>query len=810
MPQRLRRLTGAMRWLVVLAYVLALLPWSGTALAAGGDCVVSTVDDAIPPPSGSLREAVYNPACSKIVFALPGNGPWTINLVATLPLNDHDVAIYGPGPDFLALDGGNTMLPIFLDGVNATVWGLTIVHGHSFNTPGAGVRIFGGTVTLAHARVLSSQATGSGGGGLYVGGGTVTLDDVKVENNLADHDTNDGGGAGIYADQTYGSTALTIHDSTIHGNVAAGKGGGIFAVRWGGVASPKTLSVDITGGTIAENQTGSGGGGIYSWQAALSVTGAGIANNMISPAATNAYGGGIRLNGGTATIDSSTLTANSAGDKGGGLYASFATLVVQSSTIANNNAAAGGGIAASSGNLAIFNSTLSGNTSHNGGALIVSGQLASLTAVTIVENQADNAGGGILAANDGGNSTLVVLRQSLVAGNLAGSDASDCMKEDGNTSLTSLGGNVVGDGGGCPSDHAGDLAYAGGVFDLFDPNLADNGGPTLTHTLPPGSPVIDYVAVDDCAVHTDQRGSDRPQGIACDSGAVEAPVTPTFTVSLTISVVGDGVVHLTPSIPGTADGQFIFPMGSPVRFTAEGVNGRVFIGWLLDGSPLGWQNPLNLILDSNHTLQATFAAEKSFPDVPGNRADHDAIVALATRGLIRGYANGNYGPDDTVTRAQMAALIARATPSGGLGIPTLVPPACLVAGSWDCEDWGNHFIDQGGLDGNLWRDVGVLQHYGVANGLDGVHFGPGDPVTFAQTISFITRAMEAKGIWEAQPDAPLPYNGVSAAHADDVRTFTYYVYVGGIPAPPTDWNATATRGWFARALWAALDAPPLP
>ena len=50
--------------------------------------------------------------------------------------------------------------------------------------------------------------------------------------------------------------------------------------------------------------------------------------------------------------------------------------------------------------------------------------------------------------------------------------------------------------------------------------LADNGGFTQTYLPQPGSPTIDN---GQCLaeVPTDQRGVSRPQGIACDIGAVE-------------------------------------------------------------------------------------------------------------------------------------------------------------------------------------------------------------------------------------------------------------------------------------------------
>ena len=73
--------------------------------------------------------------------------------------------------------------------------------------------------------------------------------------------------------------------------------------------------------------------------------------------------------------------------------------------------------------------------------------------------------------------------------------------------------------------------------------LANNGGPTQTLLPQTGSPLIDAIPTSTCGsgpsagITTDQRGVTRPQGPACDIGAVEvevvvpAPIdlTPTFT-----------------------------------------------------------------------------------------------------------------------------------------------------------------------------------------------------------------------------------------------------------------------------------------
>ena len=56
--------------------------------------------------------------------------------------------------------------------------------------------------------------------------------------------------------------------------------------------------------------------------------------------------------------------------------------------------------------------------------------------------------------------------------------------------------------------------------------LGDNGGPTLTRLPSASSPAVDQIPIGtlglcDGALAVDQRGVPRPQGSACDIGAVE-------------------------------------------------------------------------------------------------------------------------------------------------------------------------------------------------------------------------------------------------------------------------------------------------
>ena len=73
-----------------------------------------------------------------------------------------------------------------------------------------------------------------------------------------------------------------------------------------------------------------------------------------------------------------------------------------------------------------------------------------------------------------------------------------------------------------------------------------------------------------------------------------------------------------------------------------------------------------------------------------------------------------------------------------------------------------------------------------------------------------------QGLLGAAPDEVVPYTNVPAAHLPDVKTYYHYTRgtaFGGVPDGPVpgnggfgDWNGPANRGWFARALWAAVNS----
>ncbi len=297
-------------------------------------------------------------------------------------------------------------------------------------------------------------------------------------------------------------------------------------------------TVNFSGLTIANGRINDVGGGIYTQNSGnVNVIDCTINNNFAI------LGGGVGNGGiGVFTITNSTLSNNSAGT-GGGAYNGLATMNVINSTI-NNNAAGvvagsgnGGGIITSTERLNIINSTFHGNTATGrGGAIYLGGTDAdvSISQSTIVQNSAAQGGGGI----GNNNGAPITLLNTVVAFNGFG-NAPNLLGP-----FVSLGHNLIANFEGSSGFTLGTNNANGDlVGDSFNPvlpilgPLQNNGGPTKTIALLPGSPAIDagdncVVAVGGCLttpLTTDQRGISRQVNSTVDIGAFESRA---FTISL--------------------------------------------------------------------------------------------------------------------------------------------------------------------------------------------------------------------------------------------------------------------------------------
>src|SRR5882724_8997261 len=240
-----------------------------------------------------------------------------------------------------------------------------------------------------------------------------------------------------------------------------------------------------------------------------------LIHSTVSGNGASAGGGLSNSYYGTLTLTHSTVSSNRAAAGAAGLY-NAGTLTLTHSTVSGNvTSAAGGGLYNSSGTLTLTHSTVSGNAASSGGGGLYNAGTLTLTHSTVSGNVTSAAGGGLY--NSSGTLTLT---SSLVAQN---PDGGDCWNDSG--AISSQGYNLDSDGS-CHLTAATDLP---GTDPLLGP-LQNNGGPTLTHALLPGSPALDAIpwGANGCGTSliSDQRWQARPQpaGGACDIGAYEVAV----------------------------------------------------------------------------------------------------------------------------------------------------------------------------------------------------------------------------------------------------------------------------------------------
>lgn len=131
-------------------------------------------------------------------------------------------------------------------------------------------------------------------------------------------------------------------------------------------------------------------------------------------------------------------------------------------------------------------------------------------------------------------------------------------------------------------------------------------------------------------------------------------------------------------------------------------------------------------------------AVSPFPDVSENADYAEAVKYLKDIGIMSGDDKGNFNPDKTVTRAEMATLVCRM-----LG-ETENLTVSSVFSDVPTTHWANKYVSKA-------AELGIVGGYG--NG----KFGPEDTVTFEQVVTMLIRAMNMDELAIASGGYPNGY-----------------------------------------------------
>ena len=108
--------------------------------------------------------------------------------------------------------------------------------------------------------------------------------------------------------------------------------------------------------------------------------------------------------------------------------------------------------------------------------------------------------------------------------------------------------------------------------------------------------------------------------------------------------------------------------------------------------------------------------------------DDPAVLAANALGIVNGYGNGTFGPENPITRQEAAAILART--ASVLGLPSKAADISMFTDLPQIGEWA--------------RDsVAICKELGVMNGTSETTFSPRSPYTREQCIVTIKRLFEA-------------------------------------------------------------------
>ncbi|MDR1836827.1 MAG: right-handed parallel beta-helix repeat-containing protein, partial [Treponema sp.] len=252
----------------------------------------------------------------------------------------------------ITLEGlSNNLVPLVSvekDGTMVMKDGSTIrdnnnIRNHLFTSNGAGVSVAGKFI-MDGGSILNNKVPGlcTGGGVIIIGAGEFTMNGGLISGNYAE---STGGGVGFYHSLTSEERAVFLMTGGTISNNTSGSGGGVYVSDFG--------NFTMTGGTISNNSA-SAGGGVYvsgiSWgeSGEFIMTGGVINNNL-----TESNGGGIFSQyahkgkvviGGNAVIsgNEANITNPFHGNScGGGIYTS--SIILEGNCVIEGNKARNGG-----------------------------------------------------------------------------------------------------------------------------------------------------------------------------------------------------------------------------------------------------------------------------------------------------------------------------------------------------------------------------------------------------------------------------------------------------------------------------------
>ncbi|SFJ54157.1 S-layer homology domain-containing protein [Halobacillus dabanensis] len=230
--------------------------------------------------------------------------------------------------------------------------------------------------------------------------------------------------------------------------------------------------------------------------------------------------------------------------------------------------------------------------------------------------------------------------------------------------------------------------------------------------------------------------------------------------------------------------------GDLVFFSGTHKQGVSHVGFYIgDGNMISATRSRGIAIDpvfsgywgDKYTGAKRFLTNSFFNDVSSNYWAYDEIKQLNKEGIINGYSDGNFGPADNVTRAQVAKMVGESL--------NLQPSSTNQFKDVSSSHWAYGYIN-------------AAVKAGLVTGYENGTFKPDEAITRAEIAAIINRAFEF-----SNDSSSYSFNDMRSSHwaYDDVYVLASNSITSGYVDNTFRPNEEATRAEFSAFLYRALN-----
>ncbi|MDW0116335.1 S-layer homology domain-containing protein [Sporosarcina thermotolerans] len=179
--------------------------------------------------------------------------------------------------------------------------------------------------------------------------------------------------------------------------------------------------------------------------------------------------------------------------------------------------------------------------------------------------------------------------------------------------------------------------------------------------------------------------------------------------------------------------------------------------------------------------------EKSFVDVDAKHPAYNAILDLSSSGIINGFPNDEFKPEETITRGQAAAMLNR--------VLKLTPMNDEIV--FNDVDKNHQFAVH----------IAAMNEADILRGYENGNFGLNDNLTRTQLAVIVDRAFNLQEKAKGQVHISSLYNDIPSTYwaMNSINALKQLDKTGVFQTPTYEFTKIVTRAEFAAAVYSAVN-----